>query len=146
MAISYEPGAFRACSGNGLKKRVYFIVQNGTDGQDTARVDKRGRLITYRSLQAAKKHADALNAGPQEKPAFPKRVAKIVARCLGGETLCRATAPMGGETRYWFEPSQKEAGPRSCEEAISRGLLIPSGDGLFAGMDQTFRAAPGVQV
>ena len=88
-----------------------------------------------------------MKEGEMEKePKIPQRVKRIVRRCLFGETLCKAMAPAGGETRFWFEPSQKQVAAKSCEEAISRGLLIPSGDGLFAGMDQTFRAAPGVQI
>jgi hypothetical protein len=43
---------------------------------------------------------------------------------------------------YFYEPSGKRAGQWAVKRAIDSGFLVPSNDGLFAGMDQTWTAQP----
>jgi hypothetical protein len=77
-----------------------------------------------------------------KEPRIPVRIQTIVGACRGGQTLCptKRHSEVGDEYLYWLEPSGRSVGTKSAAEAISRGLLIPSGDGLF-GDSQTFRAA-----
>lgn len=62
----------------------------------------------------------------------------------GGQILCPSIrhSEVGDERVYWLEPSGKPAGIKSAEQAISLGLLAPTGDALFAeAASQTYRAA-----
>lgn len=80
---------------------------------------------------------------PKEKR-LPIRIQNIVGACRGGQTLCLSIrhSDVGDERVYWLEPSGRPAGTKSAEEAIALGLLMPSGDSLFAETDsQTYRAA-----
>lgn len=79
---------------------------------------------------------------PKEKR-LPVRIQTIVGACKGGQTLCLAIrqSDVGDERVYWFEPSGRPAGTKSADQAIEMGLLVPTGDGLFAGDSQTYRAA-----
>lgn len=76
---------------------------------------------------------------------LPKRVLKIVETCKSGQTLhhCNVVMKTGNaEPTYWFEPSGKQAGPKSARQAIELGLLEPLRDGLFDALDsQSFRAS-----
>jgi hypothetical protein len=78
----------------------------------------------------------------RKKQEVPFRVQRVVSKCKLGEKLCVGLrhSEAGLERSYWFEPSGKNAPPKSSEQAISMGLLIPNGDGLF-GDSQTYRAA-----
>lgn len=83
---------------------------------------------------------------PKEKK-LPKRVLRVIERCKGGETLCRAYRPRAiGETDevtlWWFEPSGDECGPVSARQAIATGQLAPCDPGLFGdGNSQSYAAA-----
>lgn len=70
----------------------------------------------------------------------PKRVLIFVERLRKGECLAQENTPKGGKRQFWWEPSGKLAAQRSVEKAISLGLIVPAGDGLF-GDSQTYRAA-----
>lgn len=77
-----------------------------------------------------------------DTPKIPKRVRIVLAKLSLGEVLCTGLkrSDVGDERYYWFEPSGKTAPPKSSEQAIAQGLLIPAGDGLF-GDSQTYRLA-----
>lgn len=51
----------------------------------------------------------------------PVRIRRILIRLAGGQTLCKSVAPNGGDLRFWFEPSQKDAPLKTCLDAIARG-------------------------
>lgn len=75
---------------------------------------------------------------------IPTRVRRIVEACREGQTLCLTIhrSDVGAERRYWLEPSGRPAPSKSAEKAIKLGLLTPTGDGLFPGVDsQTYKAA-----
>jgi hypothetical protein len=76
------------------------------------------------------------------KTKIPRRVERVVAKCRLGERLCIVLkqSEAGAERYYWFEPSGKNAPPKSSQQAIELRLLIPQGDGLFDD-SQTYRVA-----
>lgn len=75
---------------------------------------------------------------------LPKRVWRVIEHCRHGQTLCRSLAPDGGEPRFWLDPSNRNVGPRSAQEAIASGLLTPGRDCLFHDdNDQTWSARHG---
>ncbi|MCM5558507.1 hypothetical protein [Pleomorphomonas sp. JP5] len=73
------------------------------------------------------------------KQSTPVRIRRILIRLAGGQTLCKSFAPNGGDLRFWFEPSQKDAPLKTCLDAIAKGYIVANGDGLF-GDSQTYRA------
>jgi hypothetical protein len=76
---------------------------------------------------------------PFEK--LPKRAQRVVLQARQGLRVCRRVTGED-ETQYFYEPGGKAISPAAARRAIASGLLVPGGDGLFAGMDQTWTAAP----
>jgi hypothetical protein len=75
-----------------------------------------------------------------------KRAMLILDQCkIKGQRLCKSfhiKSTRTVETCYLLEPSGKRVTPRSAEEAIRTGLLVPADDGLFNAADsQTWQAA-----
>lgn len=72
---------------------------------------------------------------------IPVRIQTIVGACKSGQTLCCTLrrSDVGDERMYWLEPSLRNVGRKSAEDAIALGLLVPSNDGLFD-FSQTWRA------
>jgi hypothetical protein len=69
---------------------------------------------------------------------IPVRVQRILDRMARGERLVCQIRPLGGgETgrAYAFEPSGKPAAEKASVLAISKGLIVPVGDGLFGPED-----------
>lgn len=80
----------------------------------------------------------------EKEKRLPVRIQKIVGACKAGETLCLhiKRSEVGDERAFWLEPSSRAIGAKSAQEAITLGLLIPSGDSLFDIADsQTYRAS-----
>jgi hypothetical protein len=84
----------------------------------------------------------------RKKSAFeklPKTVRAVIAKARSGQAVCKSLRQKDtGETEvtYFYEPSGKRAGQWAVKRAIDSGFLVPSNDGLFAGMDQTWTAQP----
>ena len=79
-----------------------------------------------------------------KKPVVPTRVRRLVAFCEAGRTVCLSLrhSEAGDERCYWLEPSGRPVGEWTVNKAIEMGLLAPSGDSLFAGIEsQTYRLA-----
>lgn len=73
-------------------------------------------------------------AKAEKAPKIPVRVQRVVERVRGGERLCKsffAKETGNTEVEFHFEPSGKRCGPKSAEEAIKAGLVVPLNDGLF---------------
>jgi hypothetical protein len=75
-----------------------------------------------------------------------KRAQLILDQCREkGQRLCKSFHLKSGgavETCYLLEPSGKRVTPKSAEEAIGTGFLVPTNDGLFGGSDsQTWISA-----
>jgi hypothetical protein len=74
-----------------------------------------------------------------------KRAQLILDQCSEkGQRLCKSFhLKRGGEveTCFLLEPSGKRVTPKSAEEAIGTGFLVPANDGLF-GISQTWKATP----
>jgi hypothetical protein len=65
---------------------------------------------------------------------LPKHVQSVISKCRNGEKLTKSLRMKEtGETEvsFAFEPSGRRAPPKSSADAISSGLLLPCGDGLF---------------
>ncbi len=77
-----------------------------------------------------------------KEPKVPLRVRRLVMACEGGQKLCLTIrrSEVGDDKLYWLEPSGRPVGVKSAEQAMTLGLLRPSGDGLF-GSSQTWMAA-----
>jgi hypothetical protein len=76
---------------------------------------------------------------------LPKTAKAVVAAARGGQRICkdiRKKETGDAEISWFYEPSGKRIRPTAAQRAIDSGLLIPSGDGLFDGMSQTWTAAP----
>lgn len=76
---------------------------------------------------------------------LPKRVQAIVDRVRAGQTLCKSLRlKETGETEvaFFFDPSNRRAGPKSAQAAVDSGLLAPNNDGLLGPeSSQTWKAA-----
>lgn len=81
---------------------------------------------------------------PKPKP-LPTRLRRLVAMCEAGQVICHELrhSDVGDEHRYRLEPSGKNVGEWTIKRALYLGLIVPTGDGLFAVDSQTFRLAGG---
>jgi hypothetical protein len=76
------------------------------------------------------------------KEVIPRRVQKLVDQCRKGKTVCMSIrhSDVGDEKVYWLEPGGKPTGEWTVKRAVDLGLLAPSEDALFPGMEsQTYR-------
>lgn len=79
---------------------------------------------------------------PKLKP-LPTRIRRLVAMCEEGQVVCHSLrhSDVGDEHQYWLEPSGKNVGEWTVKKATELGLIVPTGDGLFAEDSQTYRLA-----
>lgn len=80
----------------------------------------------------------------KEAPEHPHYVRRALARLSGGSLLVRQVSDTDegakGEGFVFFtHPDGRPFPPVSGAYCVSKGLVTPAGDGLFAGFDQTFR-------
>lgn len=78
-----------------------------------------------------------------KEPKIPARVQRLVRFLTHGRTLCMhiRKSEVGDEQQYWLEPDGKPVGRWTVVRALDLGLIKPSGDSLFPGMDsQTYTA------
>lgn len=74
-----------------------------------------------------------------------KRTDRLLTRLRAGQTLCHMIrrSEVGDEHVYWLEPSGDSVGEWTVNRALSDGLIVEAGDGLFEfeGITQTYRVA-----
>lgn len=81
-----------------------------------------------------------------KEPKVPVKVKRLMAACSTGQAvvLTLVHSDVGDERHYSYSRTGKSVGEWTVNRALEMGVLVPSGDGLFAELDsQTYRLANG---